>query len=322
MKKALIVLALVASSLTVSAQVGVGPDEYFFKDKVSDFEEGALEQLRASKTVFLFGDKDDSTALSAVIKSVWTLTDINLLHYTQADSIDFSTTSVFSFEELLDNDNSISLQLWMKNTNKRGKTSKVSYAQIRLHANNLFKITEELAAIRNKAKSKKAETAYAYLYDENRFDNTNVGFLKNYLKTINEALTDSSTLSPFSQITNHADLIKLKSATILIPDYAATNFNSTTNVYEDFTAEDIEKLFDNYDFKYEIVNNDILNQRILDGQEIIYYMVYVRTLSTQQITIYNSKTGAIIYNIYDRVANNLSASDFKALNKAIEKSEK
>ena len=318
MKRLLSQIILSFFSIVVThAQVGVGPNEYFVNDKVDDFDETLLAKLKSSKTVFLYGEKDDPVALEATLRSVWTLTEIDVLTHEKFDSINFESTSVFSIEETQDNDESVCLQLWMQITNKKGKTKKVSFCQIRLNPNNPLSLSEDLSRIRNNLKSKRADSFYDYFYSVNRFKNLSNGFLKNYLKNVNELLKRDATLSPFIKIKENPEITNLKKKPVYIPEYALKMYSHITATYKNQSDEDVQKLFDDYEFPYEIVNNDTLNQKILNVSEDFYYMVFIQSSSSKQISIFNSATGNVVYNIYDQASFNFDSSDLKKLSKSI-----
>ena len=294
-----ILFALFLSISTMGfTQIGIGSGPYFVADKVADFSESSLNKLKASKTVFLYGEKDDVIELERMINSVWTLTEIEMLHFSKFESIDFENTSIFSIEETREpNRLSICLQLWMQVKNKKGKMEKLFYSQINLQPNSDINIiSNDLHRIRNNMKSKEYESFYEYFYNKERFENLSVGLVKNYLINVNDKLSKGLTLSPNEESIDVDQMRNLKTAIIYIPEYAVLMHNMKSESSKRSEAE-LKKLFDSYPFEFIIINNEDLNKKILESIEPIYYMNFVRMPTRSEITIYNSVSAEIIYNI-------------------------
>jgi len=102
--------------------------------------------------------------------------------------------------------------------------------------------------------------------------NWNVGILKNYLQTIINEMNGVD--SKLVKNVNLDELEKLQTQTLYIPDYIFIKFNKWNgNENKYFDESDLMK---GYKFPYKIISQDELNDKILDEQNPIYYLIYVK----------------------------------------------
>ncbi len=324
------------------AQVGVGPIEKV-RLKPGEFEKADLEKLKASKTVFICRDSDDLEAMEKAIKEVWTVTEISVVPYSQVEEIDTEKTSVFSIvgwhtettfvkeqkpgisfgsDSSYDNVH-IYLNLWMtakgkkdKKNKKRKKSKKSkkdnvgkkSYCNIMLHP-----VFDDFAALIGD----RSDDAIDYIYKEATLKNWTPGFIKNYLKNVNDLLEKEQERWLYESDKKNKQLARLKGKILYIPDYALVKFNKFTGDESKRLKE--SKIFKAYPYKYKIVSAEELSKKILESEKAIYYLMYVKSSSNKFISVYNSKTGAIIYRKYKGASYNLKDGDMKDLAKAIKK---
>lgn len=93
------------------------------------------------------------------------------------------------------------------------------------------------------------------------------------------------------------DLKKLATHKLYIPSYMNIKFNGWTGQDSEADDNNIDDIFKKYEYQYEIISDDDLNNRILDNQEL-YYLRYVRMNAERFLQVVNSKTGEIIYRNY------------------------
>ena len=139
--------------------------------------------------------------------------------------------------------------------------------------------------------------------------------MKNYLQVVNGYLNDSSERWLYKSDTKNKGLKALKNKTLYIPDYALTYFNPYTG--DESTKQDEAKIFKKYPFKYELISADKLSKKIMTEEKSFYYMAYVKSSTDKYLTIFNSKTGKIVYSKYKPTSYNVKDSDFKDLAKSI-----
>lgn len=301
----------------VQAQVGVGPIE-MVKLKPGKFSKEDISKLKASKTVFVYRENDDLEALQKAIKEVWTITEISFVPFSEMKKIDLKNSSIFSIAGVNTNvtrmssgmnyDNThIYLSLWMLGKSKKGKKVKKSYCRIELHPT--FRDYSMVTGPRNK-------DGLNYLYEEGTLKNWTVGFLKNYLKNVNDLLLEQEERWLYKSGKDN-EVKKLKGKTLYIVDYAMVKFNKFTGDESKRLKE--QKIFKSYPHKYQIIDREELSKKILESEKSFYYMVYVKSSTDKYIYVFNSKTGAIVYSKYKGASYNLKDSDLKDLAKAIKK---
>lgn len=77
-----------------------------------------------------------------------------------------------------------------------------------------------------------------------------------------------------------------------------------------------------YNYKYEVISDEELNNKILNNEEL-YYLRYVRMNAERFLQVVNSKTGEIIYRNYiTGMSYNIKSKDIKELNDKIKKASK
>jgi hypothetical protein len=164
----------------------------------------------------------------------------------------------------------------------------------------------------------KPDMIYKDDYDEyEHIRNWGPGYLKNYLQQLMYLMEkkEARTLDTY-----HIDRVKikeLKQQTLYIPEYILIKFNKW-NGKED-QRHDEKELFKDYEFNYQLISNDELNQKILQSETPIYYLIYVKSSTDQYISVVNSKDGSLLYTVYDRISYNIKDKDIGDLSKAIER---
>jgi len=78
-------------------------------------------------------------------------------------------------------------------------------------------------------------------------------------------------------------------------------------------------LFTDYGFKYEVLESDLLSDKILNDDKPFYYLMYHNVNAQKMITITNSITGEIIYCDHTIQSVNMKSKDLKKLAKEINK---
>ncbi|HLO53739.1 MAG TPA: hypothetical protein VK169_05585 [Saprospiraceae bacterium] len=314
--KRIIFLALVTILISFSSsfsQINVGSKEYVTL-KPGKIEQSDLDALKASKTYFVYRPSDDVEELKKAISEVWKFTEITFIPYDDIDNIPAQNASIFAltgynkqvYSTVKTNNTKVYLSLWMEIKNKKGKTKKITFCRIEFHP--IFKDLEHITSLNT-------ENEIGYLYNQGTLNNWNTGFLKNYLKNVNDRLQDGTNRWLYKSESNHAELKNLAKETLYIPDYLLVKFNK----FDGDESEKLDKveLFEKYPFKYEILSAKELSEKIISEEKPFYYLVYVKSSTDVYFTIFNSKTGEIIYSSYKSMSYNASSSDFKSITSGI-----
>lgn len=149
--------------------------------------------------------------------------------------------------------------------------------------------------------------------------NYKLGYLKNYIQVINDYLSTNWFSSCYDSSYDKRLIKKLKKATLYVPDYIKIKSNWG---YKDTEREDPEKLFKNYNYKYEFINDKELNKKILESNkdsEDFYYLTFIRVNGQKFISVVNGKTGDLLYKDYQTLSYSLKAKDIAKLNRRIKK---
>jgi hypothetical protein len=143
--------------------------------------------------------------------------------------------------------------------------------------------------------------------------NFNLGYIRNYFQALNEKLLKSENFKVRDGVINKTKLNELKNQTLFAPDWILKQYSVTTRDLK--KIEDPEELFSKYEYKYEVVPNEVLNSKILDGEDF-YYFNYTQFNDDKILSVIHSITGEIIYLNSDS-SFNVKDSDLKKISKLI-----
>jgi len=332
---ALLLFFVMFSNIT-RAQISIGPRHIGKQKKFSDDE---FKKFKKTKTVFILSDIIDKDTYFEILDSSWTVTPYELVHVTNFDKKKFPEDE-YSYVELKGYVRSktmksgatvnylhIFLDIMMydaKNLkkellkNKGAKKKKIDkiYRQNRMTIGRVELFPTDVFI--HKAISGETDDIIKSIYFEDVFYTYEPGFLKNIFQKVNDQIKKEETYWMYgSDYTS--ELKKLKSKTLYIPSYHTIKYNAFKATDKDKKASDTKKLYDTYNYKYVIQDDDELNERILKGEEF-YYLRYTRVNSQKFIHIVNSKTGEIIYRDYAAgFSYNIKAKHIKNINQKIKK---
>lgn len=321
--KQLMTFCIICISFTIHSQVCVGEADYFGeKTKFNNIK--VIEKLKKTKTLFVLSDQYSKEEYKKILDEVWKITDFEILTekelFDNVDKYFTVTNSLFRFQN------------WVTTTtmSSPGKAGVRNYNH-NFSAINFFLFSEVKRDKKNNLVTKHDKVAsvnfsidYKKMSEDNISDirylqpkhlyNYQLGYLKNYLKNINDNLMLNKSVNVYGDFENEKELSKLKTQKLYITDDIK---RKTFGLDREDGDED--KLTEDYEFKKEIISIEELNKKILDGDEF-YYFVYTQINSKKILTVINSKTGEIVYNYCNRMAYNLKGKDFKQISKAISKS--
>lgn len=308
------VISAVTFTFPSFSQIKVLPVE---KKELSskDLSEEAIQGLRNSQTIFFFRSDDDLLELRKALEEVWTISDLFLFPYSEMGKIDLKGKSYFVIEgfrkvvsKYVTVDNTyLYLHLYMNFTDKKGKDFLQTFARL-----DLF-LTQETM---NKIPKLKEDEVIDFIYTDAEISNWTPGFLRNYLKNINDLLISGQGRGLYESNDEVPAVSQLANKTLYIPDYTLV-----TNRYGREGQKDAESLMKDYPYAYEFKSSAEISNMILAGEDI-YYLVYTRSSTEKYFTVFHSSSGEIVFNAYKPMSYALNRSDFKDIGKSIKKMNK
>jgi len=137
------------------------------------------------------------------------------------------------------------------------------------------------------------------------------GILKNYVQILSELLTAGNERKFTQEITDNAEIKRLKTDTLYIPKFVAYKIVKFGAVTTEKT--DLSKLVSNYKLPYSIITTQQLNDKILNKKGDIYYFMYMHSNRAKYIAVINGFTGEIVYSDYSKSTDDVTDGDFKDL---------
>jgi hypothetical protein len=334
MLKSIIFAILMGFAVFSYAQIAIGRIEGV-KFRAGKFDDGDLAALKATETIFICLNEDDPVLLENEIKKVWKFTPIKVVKYADAKSIDLAGKSVFSLGALVKTSQAVNstgatygptsrdihcyLNLWMPVKNKKGKKSKLSFCRLEMFVPLYFEKILGYKIYTDESLTEEAEIdRIGVVYEYASIYNWNPGFLVNYFRMVNDYLEKGELHWLFAS-GNDEELAELKKHKLYVPDYVLTHHKRKGIMGMETTERDPVAMFSDYPYQYEVMKAKEIGDKILAGEEMFYYMVWVRSYTDTYLNIFNGKTGKLVFWNYDPMEKNLEASKIKKLAKAIKK---
>ncbi len=338
----LIVLFLVTN---VFSQVSVSSKHI---GGVKGFKKGFLEKFKKTETIFVLSTIYEIEEYQKILDEVWTVTPFRIIDAEEFEIREF-LGSKYSIAQL----SGIMKEIQMES----GRTFPVVYTYFDLKVYDKAMIQKKLSKMSPKKRKEKrseimemysSDIARFFLYpndefidevykDTKRKDNMayivdallhrdvffnyKLGFLKNYFQKINNLLEEEKLNWAYgnnfiNEVANLAD------ETLYVPSYLLNKFNIWKKIHQMQDESYLEELFKNYEYDYELIDDDVLSDKILNGEEL-YYLRYTRTNSDRFIDVINSKTGEIVHSQYIiNMVCNVKNKNIKDLSKCVSKAYK
>lgn len=305
--KSIITLFFLFISIHIFSQVSVGPKHI---GKSSRFDKGVLDQFKNTTTIFVLSDNYDRSTYEQILKESWTVTPYKLVNYddfsitnylgegysiaqisgfirtvssnrvTRTSFFPYIEINMYDGEEIVKRANELSEKKFKKRFQRIIDGNSISIALFYLHTRDEFLNTRHLDR----------------LYREDAFFNDNPGMLKNYFQKINQQLEKEQIYWMFGG--DYLPEIKnLTSQKLYIPSYIGIKYNAWKGIDGEEDEGNIHDLLKNYDYDYEMIEENDLSNKILENEEF-YYLRYVRVNAERFLQIINSKTGEIVYRDY------------------------
>ncbi|HTN38846.1 MAG TPA: hypothetical protein VL053_17325 [Arachidicoccus sp.] len=327
MKKYLVLLLLAIGNFA-NAQIQIGSNEIPTMNHPGNISAQDLADFKKTTTLFTFQYKDyaQQQQFEKVIKAVWTITPFKIIkpdemdNYTNQDKYSFFSFGGFMIQHqgssTLTSSMHLSYDLWLSDVKKNGRINQRFFSRIWLYPNNeTFFTAMKSSWLRNKDFSGRM---LSFLYNDALLYNWGAGFLKGYLKTVNDRLLTGNVRGPFSEETDNKALSALKRDTLYVPDYVYIHFNALTGAEikkEEEVDEDLRKA---YSFPVKIVPATTLNEMILNENNTIKYLLYVKSSTDKFINVFDGNTGSLLYARYVKISYNFKNKDLNRLEKSID----
>jgi len=306
-------------------QIQIGSNQNAAMNKPGSISKTDMEALKKTTTLFTLQYKNynDKVAYEKAIQSVWTLTPFRIIRPDEmGEYVDKSEYSFFSFGGFVKTGGSanmtsihIAYDLWMPEVKKNGKVNQTYFARVQVYPDNktIFTVYQS----KYQKRSDFSANILSFIYNDALLYSWGPGYLKGYLKMVNDRLQEKEERGPFTELVDKPALASLKADTLYIPDYVKVKFNMFTgSEKEDEEADD--NLKDAYPFPVRYISDGELNDKILNGEQPVKYLVYIKSSTDKFVNIYDSKTNKLIYAQYTAASYNFKNKDLKKLAKAID----
>ena len=316
--KRFISLSILLLSFFVTAQVSIGRSH---RGPFDDFKKGDYKLIRSKKTVFVIDDFK-VPEFEKMISSFW---DLN--KYIVISRVEYEKTqekyvteeyAIFEFTGDVVTSSPAPGTSGITNEYLHLMYKYYYYSDIKVKKDKLKFDTNEVAAV---FFGGNAEGMWGMINSKTFYDldvnlyNYKLGFMKNYLQFINTTLKDEWYSFAYATDYDKKKIKALKTSTLYIPDYINTKYNAFKGT--DSERESPNELLKKYNYKYEFINTDKLNDKILSATEDFYYLMYTKVNSQKFVSVVNGKTGEIVYREYDILSYNISAKDLSQLSSSV-----
>jgi len=311
MKNILVTSILLCFVFNTFAQIKVLP---VTKEKLSKrgLSEEAIQQLKGSTTIFFYRKDDNVEELKKAIEDIWTISKIGFIPYSEIENIEFINNSFLVIEGFrrsayLNDNTFIYLRFYMNLEDKKGREYEETFARVEL-----FPSYDSLSGIWDQEK----EEVIDYIYSEAEIRNWNPGFLRNYLKNVNDLLEGGGERGLYDGQDDLPAVLRLENETLYIPDYVLKKMHKFTGNESDIM--DPNELLSDYPYDYKFLSAKEISDKILAGDDF-YYLVYTKSSLEKYYTVYHSTDGEIIFSLYKPMSNNMKDSDFEDIAKSMDK---
>jgi len=334
------ILLLISLLLSVScfSQISVGPNHV---GKSKKFDKETLKRFKDTETIFVLSDVYNIKDYEKILEGSWNVTPYKIVQLEN-----------FEIEDYLSDKYSIAqLGGFLKTTSKGIGSYTTLYTYVDFKIYDSEKIKEKLKKLSPKKRDKRktdiiddyssniarfyifpkddfihtsifegSGDTFNSLYEDDVFYNYKPGFLKNYFQKVNELIQDEIVYWMYED-DNLPELKELSSKILYVPSYMTIKYNGWTAQDSEADDENIDAIFKNYDYKYEMVDDQELNDKIMNNEEV-YYLRYVRMNTERFLQIVNSKNGEIIYRNYiPGLSYNIKTKHLNEINKKISKAQ-
>lgn len=323
--KKIVTLLLMVSGISLHAQIQIGSNEIPTMNRPGKISNSQLADFKKTTTVFTlqFKDYEQKAQFEQAIASVWKITPFKIVKPDDLGKYMGKGYSVFSFggvsvqqqwKDIAPSSMHLSYDLWLPEQKNNGNVKQAYLAKIWLSPSNT-------SVFENKKNSNSRQKSYSqkmlsFIYSEAVFYNWSPGYLKGYLKLVNDRLEKGAELGPYSDFEDENKLAKLRKDTLYIPEYVFIQFNKFTGK-EHLEMPENGELQKYYPYPHRVVTTDELNQLILSGNSV-KYLVYVKSSTDKFVDVYDGQSGELLYAEHESMSYNFKEKDLKEIAKEVD----
>ncbi|UOX34910.1 hypothetical protein LXD69_05205 [Flavobacterium sediminilitoris] len=132
---------------------------------------------------------------------------------------------------------------------------------------------------------------YNNLYNEDFMYDNKPGFLLNNIQRINSFIENETKISAFSEFVNTESIKVLKDTKLIIP-YEVYCYYDIRVLQK--KKNDYSKLNKKYDYDYEVLNSNLISDKIMKGEDF-YYLKFNLIETDKILQVVHSTDGGILY---------------------------
>ncbi len=281
-----------------------------------------IAKIKTGTLFFAMKDPDSPKAaayVDAILKN-WKLSKVACIKYTDVEKHIAPNTAFVTIGAKMTNSNASSatetnffLEFWTTN----GKF--VYDPKKRKHFNQDDKIIlATFPLFSDYTTQNNPSSLYKIEYDSGgHLKNWSAAILGNYIQQIDSLLNKEEVRQAKTEFLNKAELNKLNSQTLFIPEYVLTKFSKNSDDESKQYGE--KEITEGSSLLCQFITTAELNDKIDNATTAFYYLLLIKTNTEKYITVTNSKSGEIVYSAYSNSSSNFKTSDLKDLQKAIQK---
>lgn len=149
---------------------------------------------------------------------------------------------------------------------------------------------------------------YNNLFNEDFMYDNKPGFLLNNIQRINSFIENETKISAFSEFVNTESIKVLKDTKLIIPYEVYCYYDIRVLQKKN---NDYSKLNKKYDYDYEVLNSDLISDKIMKGEDF-YYLKFSLIETDKILQVVHSTDGYILYS--KRFSGMIEQLPIKAIN--------
>lgn len=313
-------------------QINIGKTRGVGNLWAKEHKKTTFESIKKQKTLFVLPKMLNKEELQSTIESVWTFNELTFIDesvYEANKGTPFATD--YMFIRLLDFE-----YIEKENNIEKGEPWKKTYFLVGSMNNVKAKENEELDYDFLEIAEIYLKPSIINLDQENEIYSIRLPLVKNYFQELNRRLEDSQSLIMIDGIEKEEKLKSLAEKTLFVPwapspilkcdsaKYHLEFIPEETGGHSGFITKEeqlefLSEVFESYNFKYEIITQEKLDEKILK-EEGFYYINNTQYKYFNIMSISNGSSGEIIYLDLKKATWRLKSSRVKDISKAISKS--
>lgn len=299
----LVLIALILISTGSLAQFGIHTSKSIAPDEI--------EWIKSTKAIFFYGwedhevrepdeiNKELEAKLDSILPKFWTLTPINAKHIKEYESYKDSVGYIF-----------------FGRANFSSSGSLGGSQPVYSNAHSLVEFWSIMVRTKKNGKIKRYRCDFGKYFLHNKFTSHwwLPGFHGNYLRTFQGHILNDKRRGEYDNVYIDKELKNLKTDTLYVPNYFYVNYRESN-----LNIEKYEPLFEDYPYNYKIIETTELDTMIYTSKKTLYYLFFTQDATDTYVSVFNSKTGEIIYSEYYAFTKSMKPTHIKKLAWMIDK---